>query len=309
MAKKIRKTLLLVGLQTVVGTAATIVAADAVLARSVTLTPLQVEYASRDLIRTYFGNSAQIPISESASVDFEVELAGAGTAGLAPAWGKLLRGCAFAETLETGVSATYTPVSDLLELVTLHVYIDGLFHKITDALGTVSLELTAKGIPVLKFKFMGAYNPIVDAANLTGINYSAFLQPLGVNKRNTPAWSFYGYSGCLQSVAIDMANTLIWRELIKCQGAEITDRKPTGSIAMELPTIAQFDWPTKVRDALPGPLTVTHGTVAGNIVQVNAPAAQLTSPTYTDQDGVAMLSASLTVIPVLGNDEVEIVVK
>lgn len=309
MAKKIRKTLLLVGLQTAVGTAATIVAADAVLARSVTLTPLQVEYANRDLIRSYFGNSAQIPISESAAIDFEVELAGAGTPGLAPAWGKLLRGCAFAETLETGVSATYTPVSDALELVTLHVFVDGLFHKITDALGTVSFDITAKGIPVLKFRFMGSYNPITDAPNPTGVNYAAFLQPLGVNKRNTPDWSFYGYSGCLQSVSIDMANALIWRELIKCQGAEITDRKPTGSIAMELPTIAQFDWPTKVRVAAPGPLSVTHGTIAGNIIQLNAPAAQLTSPSYTDQDGVAMLSGSLTVVPVLGNDEVEIIVK
>jgi len=74
-------------------------AANAILISNLQVTPQEANLVSRDLIRPFFGNFTQVPAAISAKVTFDVELAGAGTAGTAPAWGALMRGCAFSETL------------------------------------------------------------------------------------------------------------------------------------------------------------------------------------------------------------------
>jgi hypothetical protein len=84
-------------------------AANAILVRNLTLTPMETTLVSRDLIRPYLGNSAQLPAANYAKLAFEVELAGSGTAATAPAWGPLLRGCGLAETtLAAAVTGTAT---------------------------------------------------------------------------------------------------------------------------------------------------------------------------------------------------------
>lgn len=311
MAKSIRKTLLLAKIQTAAGTDPVPTgAANAILLRNVTATPLSAEFVERALLRPYMGNSGKIATTQYAQIEGEVELAGSGSAGKAPAWGPLLRACGFSETVTEDTDTRYLPVSDNFERLTLHYYLDGLFHKILDARGTVSFDLTAKGIPFMRFRFMGAYQPITDGANPSLVDYAAFQIPKGVNKQNTPTWSLGSYSGCLQSLNFDIANQLVWRSLIGCEGAEITDRQPTGKIALELPSIAQLDWPTMVLDGAGKPVSITHGTVAGNIVEIKAPSAQLTNPAYSEQDNVAMLELDMNVNPgVAGNDELEIIVR
>jgi len=310
MAKSIKKTLLLAKIQAAAGTdASPTVAANAILLRNVTATPLSSEYVERALLRPYMGNAGRIPTTQYAQIEGEVELAGAGTAGDAPAWGPLLRGCGFAETITAGTDVRYTPVSDDFEMLTLHYYLDGLFHKILDARGTVSFDISAKGIPFMRYRFMGAYSPITDQANPTGADYSAFLTPLGVNKANTPNWELGSYTGCLQSLTFDVANQLEWRSLISCEGAEISDRQPTGKVVLQLPAISQLDWPTMVLNASESALSITHGKTAGNIVTVNLPKAQLANPTYSDDNNTAMLNLDLNVNPDQGNDEIEIIVK
>lgn len=311
MAKSIRKTLLLAKIQTAAGTDPVPTgAANAILLRNVTATPLSAEFVERALLRPYMGNSGQIATTQYAQIEGEVELAGSGTAGKAPAWGPLLRACGFSETVTEDTDTRYLPVSDNFERLTLHYYLDGLFHKILDARGTVSFDLTAKGIPFMRFRFMGTYQPITDGANPSLVDYAAFQIPKGVNKQNTPAWSLGAYSGCLQALNFDIANQLVWRSLIGCEGAEITNRQPTGKIALQLPSIAQLDWPTMVLDGAGNPVSITHGTLAGNIIEIKAPASQLTNPAYSEQDNVAMLELDMNVNPgVAGNDELEIIVR
>lgn len=308
MAKSAKKTLLMAKLQTAAGTEAVPTGAtDSILLRNLTATPLSTETVERALLRPYMGNSGQIVTSVYTQIEGEVELAGSGTPGKVPAWGGLLRGCGFAEVVED-TEVTYTPVSDDFEMLTLHYYLDGLFHKITDARGTVSFDISAKGIPFMRFRFMGVYHPITDKAAPTDVDFSAFQTPLGVNKKNTPHWSLGGYSGCLQSLNLDLANSLVWRSLISCEGAEITDRQPTGQISLELPKIADLNWPEMVRNAVLQPLSITHGTQPGNIVTLSAPGAQLSEPSYSEADNVAMLGMNMSMQPGQGNDEIKIVV-
>lgn len=307
MAKSAKKALLLAKMQATAGTASVPTGTDAILMRNLTATPLTTEMVERVLIRPYMGNSGQLVTAVYAQVEGEVELAGSGTAGTVPAWGKLLRGCGFAEDVELA-QVTYTPVSADFEMLTLHYYLDGVFHKLTDARGTVSFDLSAKGIPFMRFRFIGAYNDIKDQLEPAGIDFSAFQTPLGVGRRNTPEWSLGGYTGCLQSLSVDVANALVWQALINCESAEITDRQPTGQILLQLPKVANFNWPEMVRKAALQPLSITHGINAGNIITISAPHAQLTEPSYSEQDGVAMLGMNLNIQPGQGNDELKIVV-
>ena len=61
-------------------------------------------------IRAYFGNSEQLPAGIHSELDFEVELAGSGAAGTAPAWGPLIRACGMSETITAATDVKYAPV-------------------------------------------------------------------------------------------------------------------------------------------------------------------------------------------------------
>lgn len=98
MALLSRKRTILAKIETTYGTDPTPTgAANAILVRNQKITPQETETASRDVIRPYLGNSEQLPVAIHAMAEFEVEIAGAGAAGTAPAYGPLLRACGFAE--------------------------------------------------------------------------------------------------------------------------------------------------------------------------------------------------------------------
>lgn len=310
MAKSMRKIVVLAAVQTAAGTGAALTgAANAILCRSTNITPVSAEFAERNLIRPYFGNGGQVAVTQYGQIELEVELAGSGEAGKAPAFGPLLRACGFAETITPESQVQYQPVSDELELLTLHANLDGILHKMVDCRASMSIDITSRAIPFLRFTVMGAYQPITDAAMPTDVDYSMFTAPLGVNKTNTPAWGLHSYTGCLQSFTMDLANQLSWRSLIGCEGAAISDRTPTGSAVLELPRITDLNWPSLVVAGQLAPFSITHGVGAGRIVQIDLPKVQLTSPTYSDQDGVAMLNLSLGIQPDAGNDEIVLTFK
>ena len=74
-------------------------AANAILVRNLNVTPQEADFTDRDLVRPFIGRSEQLPAGLRALVDFEVEIAGSGTAGTAPGYGPLLRACGFAEAV------------------------------------------------------------------------------------------------------------------------------------------------------------------------------------------------------------------
>jgi len=81
---------------------------DALLLRNLTFNPLQADIVSRDLIRAYLGNSEQLVATKYCTVEFEIELAGSGTIGVAPAYGTVLKSCGFSETIATNAVTSMT---------------------------------------------------------------------------------------------------------------------------------------------------------------------------------------------------------
>ncbi|QYY30307.1 hypothetical protein K2O51_23340 [Cupriavidus pinatubonensis] len=309
MPKLMRKQILLAKIEAVSGTDPVPTgAANAILVRATTPQPLVVDNVPRNLIRAYFGNSENIPVGEHSEMDVEVELAGAGAAGTAPGYGPLLRACGLSETVTAATDVKYAPITGNNETVTLYFYLDGLLHKMIGCVGTVAFDITAKQIPFMRFKFIGAFSPVTDGANPTA-DYTKFIAPRIANKTNTATWALHGYTGALSALQLDLANDIAWRALIGSESSVLTDRKPAGSVTLDLGTVASQDWWTKVRGAVLDTLSITHGLTAGNIVKIDAPKVQLSNLQYSDDSGIAQVSANLILVPNAGNDEFLLTVK
>ena len=306
-----RKRTILVKLETSYGADPTPTgAANAILVKNLTVTPQEVNLVSRDTVRPFFGNFQNIAASICAKVDFEVEVAGSGTAGTAPGYGVLLRGCGLSETVSAGVSVTYQPVSSAFDSVTVYFNVDGVLHKMLGARGTVSMSMTVFGIPTYKFSFTGIYSAVTDTAAPT-VTLTAFQSPLAVNNTNTAGLTLHGYTGAIMSdLMLDIGNTVVYRSLVGgSQPVVLTDRKAVGSATIEATTVAAKDWWTASQNATLSTLAITHGTVAGNKVGFTAPAMQVVKPAYSEKDGIQMLQVGLVLVPSASNDELVITVQ
>ena len=167
MALLLRKRLILIETESTYGTDPTPTGADAVLVKDLSITPQSSDVVSRELIRPYLGASPQLLANTKVECTFSVELAGSGTAGTAPQYGKALKACGLAETIAAGTSVTYDPVSSGFESVTIHYLIDGVRHKMTGCRGSVAITAEVGEIPTLDFSFTGIYNAPDDSALLT----------------------------------------------------------------------------------------------------------------------------------------------
>jgi len=219
-------------------------------------------------------------------------------------------------TYSIGANVIYTPNSNFGTATantssSIYFNIDGVRHVLLGARGTCSFEMSAKQIPKIKWKFTGLLGTIADAT-LPAADFTGWQTPATVSTANTTDLNLLGYNGAvLQTLNFDIANQVIYRQLVGAESVLITDRKPVGNVSIEAVTVATKDWWTLAKNATTGPFAVKHGQTAGNIVGVTAPKVQLTQPKYSDSDGVTMMDFGLAFIPsgASGNDEIRICVK
>lgn len=308
MALLARKTYILAKAEATYGTSSTPANTDAVLVRNLELTPLAGDVVSRELLRGYLGNSEQLIAQTYAEIKFEVELAGSGVAGTAPRYSNLLLASGMAMTTVASTSNNYAPVSGSFGSSTLVYNTDGLNHALTGCRGSFSIKAEVGQIPSISFSMVGIYNAPTDSSPVSA-SYTTQATPLVFRQGNTSAFSIFGYSGLLQSFDFDIANSTVYRQLVGGTAGEvlITDRKPSGSVMIEAPTLASKDFFQIALASATGGLSFTHGTTAGNRVVFNSPQTDITTPAYGEQDGVRMLNLPFASVPTTaGNDEVSL---
>lgn len=219
-------------------------------------------------------------------------------------------------TYTIGANVMYTPNSNFgiataNTSASIYFNVDGVRHILLGARGSVSFDLSVKQIPKMKWKFTGLLGTIADAT-LPSADFTGWHKPVTVSTANTTDINLIGYNGAVvQTLNFDIANSLVYRQLIGAESVLITDRKPAGNISLEATTVTAKDWWTVAKNASTGPFCVKHGQTDGNIVGFTAPKAQLADPKYSDSDGVAMMDFSLMFIPyaAAGNDEIRICAK
>ncbi|MQT13641.1 phage tail tube protein [Segnochrobactrum spirostomi] len=303
MARRWKKMAILAKVETTVGTDAVPTgAANAIQALDVTLTPLAGDEIQRDYMVPYLGNQGALLVGNYNELQFSVELSGSGTLGTPPALAPLLKACAFAEVITAGASVAYNPISSGFQAVSIYANLDGVNHVLLGARGTCTLNLAPKQIPRLQFNFKGLLGPIADVA-LPSVTLTSWLPAVPVSKANTPVWTLHGHSAIAESLSIDVGNTVTVRSLVNYEGIEITDRSATGSMVIEAVAIGTKDWFSLARAGTTGALAITHGMVAGNIVDIAAPAVQIGRPTYGQTDAIINNTLPLMLRPASGNDE------
>lgn len=92
-----RKRGILAGLEATYGV--DVVPTAAIQCGDITMSALKGSAVDRKIIRPTFGGSGSIRVENYASISFETEFAGSGTAGTAPPYANLLKACNFSETL------------------------------------------------------------------------------------------------------------------------------------------------------------------------------------------------------------------
>jgi hypothetical protein len=304
-----RKRLILAKTETTYGTDSSPTgAANAILVRNLEITPLQADTVTRDLIRPYLGNSDQLLAQTRVEVTFEVELAGSGAAGTAPAYGAVLKACGLSETVVATTSVTYAPVSASFSSVTIYFHNDGIRHKVTGCRGTFELSAEVGQIPTISFTMTGIYNAPTDEA-LASPTYANQAAPLIFKNGNTSNFSIFSYSGCLQSLSFQIANEVVYRELVGCtKESLIVNRAPAGDVVIEAPTITAKDFFAIATGSSTGSISFQHGATAGNIVTFTTGQSDIANPSYSDQDGIQMLNLPYVAVPTsAGNDELSLV--
>lgn len=309
MPRYARKKAILAKTEAVYGTDPTPTGAlNALLAVNASFEPSVGEEASRELVSSYMGHQGVFLTGTYCRLSYEIEIAGAGAAGTAPAYGPLLKASGMAETIDVGVDVQYTPVSSGFDAATQYFNWDGVNHIMLGSRGNVSCDLSAQKVPRFKFDFVGLLGTIADTP-LPAQTLTAFKKPVPVSKANTTI-SLHGQSALgFENFKFDAGVKVEPRILINKESIEITDREATGEVTLEAASLATINWFERAHSHTTGPLAFQHGTVAGNIIQIDAPTVQLGRPKYAESQKIVTNVLSLMLLKDAGNDDFKITVK
>lgn len=282
-------------------------AANAIMARFPEMPDVNADYVDRQILMPWFGRSEQFPANTKVLLPFDVELAGGGAAGTAPAWGPVARMCGFAETVDVGVDVTYSPVSTGEEAATIYHNIDALRQRLNGSRGTLGFTFKAGELPYINVQAMGLYVEVDDSA-LPAPTFTAFQTAKIVNRVNTPTFSLHGYAAILRDLTLQMNSARIFRDWVNSKAVDLGNREPGGQVTFECPTVAQKDWFGIQAAGTLGALQLVHGTAAGNVVTIDCPKVQVKNLRPGSHEGILILTADLVIKPDAGNDDLVVTV-
>lgn len=293
--------------------------ANAIQLTNLSVRPLVANNVDRQLVRAYLGGSEQLVGTAYKEISFDIELAGSGTAGDAPAWGVLLRACGFAEAVVEDSRVDYLPITNAQEMLSIYAFYDGVRHVLLNSKGDWSLNARVGDIPRLSMRFIGkdgsesaASNPSIDLSGwktpqvVTDANTSDLVFGGTVSPSGTPAITG-GSAAITGGLELQIGNDVAFTPLVGLEAIDITARELTGRIMIDGAAADEVTRMAAVRANTTQALSMLHGTVAGRRVLFHLPSVQLVDPTYDEVNGKLMQGYGLRGVPLSGNDELRIV--
>ena len=271
----------------------------------------QGDLLPRDIVRSNISPVNPVLGKRWVEVTFDCELKGSGTRGTAGRIGDLLEACSMAETASAGSSVTYVPTSSSQKSVTIYVYNNdtgsSVLHKITGAVGTFSIKLTAGQYGVLSFSFKGIYNLPSDVATPANPTYESTTPPIV----ESCSFTLNSSSALIaQEMSLDLGNEIVSRDDINSANAIkaflVSNRNPKGSFNPEAMLVASYafyaDWVAASQRAL----SIVLGATSGNIITITAPKVTIDSIADGERDRVLVKDIPFTLGQNTGNDELSI---
>ena len=292
MSMKYSSKYLLAKIETVSGTKEPLDGADVVLTTDLSA----VVYDGDTVSPQYDGSDGRvvpnIRTNAHTTMAFNVDFAGSGTAGEAPAYGKLLQICGFEETPDdptTPTEVVYTLAHGSSPTATLAFVRQGQVYEEFGARGEVGLALD-NGLLKLQFSNVkGAYETPAAFAQVP-LNYGHQAPAVPVGADNTTVATLDGVDLCLSDFSLaNLGNTVSKKDFINCTAANLVAAPITGSLTILADDISVRNWFEKAetKNGVVGvPFVLENGTVSGNIVRIEIPNAQISNVQETDLDGV-----------------------
>lgn len=313
MPYSFEKRLLLGKIETTEGTDSTpTVGANALITVGLDAAGIDADTRVRNTDGQYFGARPSILAQVRRPIRFNVEIAGSGiSATTVPAWMPFNRICGFDAGVVGGSSVVQTPISAAIPSATLWAFYDSLKNVALGARGNLTMTFEDDEIPQFGYELVG-FPPtgmVSDAAPAA----PTFTQPTPViaSTANT-TFTFDSYAFPLRRLSINMGNVIEPRSLIgPTDKALLRNREVTFEAVVELPTLATKNPFTKFESRATGAMQLIHGTVAGNIVQIDAARAETGAITFSEENGLVMATIPGRLLPSTstGNDEITITSK
>lgn len=315
--RQVRKTVILLKLETTYATDATPTGADdALLVSNLSVNPLNAQNVNRDNVRAYFGANEELVGTAFKEVGFDLELQGSGTLGVAPAWGPALRAAGYAEAITADERVDYTPITDAIESATIYYYDDGVVHKLLGARANPEVLAEVGTRPVLRFTFIG-----IDGGDTAESNPSATLTawktPAVINDANTADLKIGGsYSaGAItggtaypsRGLTLNNGNAVNFTPLVGGETVDLSNREISGHIDFDLTAAQEVSFMASVKANALQSVSMLHGLTDGFKVLLFAPAVQMINPSKQEINGKRLIGYDLRVVPLAGNDELRIV--
>ena len=280
-------------------------AANAVLLKNATINPLNGEMVPRDVIRAGYGTLAGWFVARHITMNARLDLAGAGAAGTAPAFGPYLRACGLAETVSAGVKVDYTPVHSGFESVSNYFNQEGTRHIAAGMRGNAKFRFQKRKTPEIELDVIGLWKSDTSVA-LPALTTTAWKDPLPSTPANTPTFTVDGVAVLGSSLEIDLGMECAYRDLLNSEEIIVKERKPKLTMMIEELPLATKNFFALV-GAAPVPLAYVHGVGAGKIVDISVPLIQITGCQREEEGSVSMLNITADII--LGAPEMTISIK
>jgi hypothetical protein len=252
-------------------------------------------FAERNVIRGgSIGKSAPLFGGSLFGLQFDVEVKGAGSLGVAPEWGVLLESCGFDETVVAVTSVEYVPTSTFGAgtSCTIYYWQDGVRYRLTGCRGNVSFKGTVGEVMVLSFTFVGKKTagdptdtalptPTLDSTTPPVFMSASFL-------------TLDAYAPAFTELTFDMGNTVTPGANANAANGygevRISERDVRGTIDPEMTLVATQDWIDDWEQGTLQNLTATLGTAGGNRITINMPQVRYIEPSFDDREGVRTIS-------------------
>lgn len=310
MTISIREQALYAAIEDTYGVAEELAATDVLQVQNLQPNPVEnLRMLERQIIRGSLNPEQAVYGGSLFGVQFDMELKGSGSAGVAPRLGRLLVACGMAETVAADTSVTYKPSSDMANHKSVTIgYRDGPnFRVLKGCRGNVSINLTTGQYGVLTFTMVGHIESESEAS-APEPSFESTIPRAFVGAD----FKIGGTAIPIESLTIDLSNTVaIAPNPNSADGygaIRITARNTQGTMNPEAQSIETKDFIGLLRSGTTQAIqTGTIGSNAGNRWAISIPKAYFREIGFGEREGLLINDITFGCAESSGDDEVSIV--
>lgn len=303
-----RKQIIGIKTEVVQNTPVALVSTDYTYATNIVVNP-KVEMAPQEYLSTSLSGFKSLPGKKFYEIEFTLPmktaaLPGSGTPDLP--LDAALQACGMVGQYPDAIFYNFTSnkvanFDTLGKSATIKVYQDGELHQIAGTVLDCSIEAVVGNIVFAKFKGMGKFSDVTDAAfpAITPSNNDPYVFQGGAFTRG-------GVSMFISKLSLEFGNKITMRDDVNdvhgIKGFVITGREVKGSFDPEKLSVATYAFLNKMKTGEEAALSVYWGS-GQDIIIITAPKTQMIDVKTGDRNGIATYDVPIRFNRNTGDDE------